>query len=87
MRRVGFPKSRSILNFHHTFVKQFEGLKVEAGGVCPWVQNQRDIKALTALFMMLFISAVGLRGSVSPGLVVTSLREACHVLLITANTS
>lgn len=27
--------------------------------------NQQDVEAFTALFMMLFISAVGLRGSVS----------------------
>lgn len=39
--------------------------------------DQQDIKAFTALFMMLFISAVGPRGSVSLSLVVTSLRETC----------
>ncbi len=39
--------------------------------------DQQDIKAFTALFMMLFISAVGLRGFVSLNLVVNSLRETC----------
>lgn len=38
---------------------------------------QQDIKAFTALFTTLFISAVGLRWSVSLSLVVTSLRETC----------
>lgn len=38
----------------------------------PQVEDQRDVKAFTALFTTLFISAVGLRGSVS-----LSLRETC----------
>lgn len=38
----------------------------------PQVEDQRDVKAFTALFTTLFISAVGPRGSVS-----LSLRETC----------
>lgn len=52
-----------------------------------WRRVQRDIQAFTALFMMLFISAVGLCGSVSARLLPLYVKPVVdlgrHVLLIT----
>ena len=53
--------------------------------VCPW-----NVKAFTALFTMLFISVVGLRGSASQPACNLYWKPAvglsCHVLLITCST-